>query len=121
VGKIYYEKNALILSAIGAVTGIANGLFGSGGGIIAVPMLKKSGFETKKAHACSLAVTLPLSAVSAVLYYDTVPWNQTLLYIPFGLAGAAIGVTVMKKISPKWLSRIFGILLIAAGVRSLLQ
>ena len=33
-GKVFY-------SFLGALTGFANGLFGSGGGIIAVPMLEK--------------------------------------------------------------------------------
>ena len=54
------EKGKLYFSALGAATGIANGLFGSGGGIIAVPMLQKSGMKAKEAHAASLALTLPL-------------------------------------------------------------
>ena len=53
---------------LGAVTGIINGIFGSGGGIIAVPMLDKAGFEPKSSHASSIAITLPLSIVSAIFY-----------------------------------------------------
>ncbi len=111
-----------ILGLLGAVTGFANGLFGSGGGIIAVPMLKKTGLEVKKAHACSLAVTLPLSVVSAVMYLweNSVNVNQTLILIPFGMAGAVAGCFCMKRISSVWLSRIFGIILIIAGGRNLL-
>lgn len=114
-------KNNTKMSILGAVTGFANGLFGSGGGIVAVPMLKKAGLETKRAHACSLAVTLPLSAVSAIFYSfnHTFDFKGTLPLIPFGLAGALIGTFCMKKIPTVWLSRIFGVILIIAGGRNL--
>lgn len=61
MGKLYFY-------ILGLITGLANGLFGSGGGIIAVPMLKKSGITTKESHATSLALTLPLSIVSCFFY-----------------------------------------------------
>lgn len=110
------------MGLLGAVTGIANGFFGSGGGIIAVPMLKGQGLEAKKAHACSLAITLPLSAVSAFFYGQRVGFDikETLPLIPMGLLGALLGAALMKKIPTKWLSRIFGVILIAAGVRGLM-
>ena len=108
---------------LGAVSGFANGLFGSGGGIIAVPMLKKAGYDTKKAHACSLGITLPLSAVSVIFYLTMssaeLDIKGSLALVPFGLAGAVLGTVLMKKISSVWLSRLFGILLIAAGWRML--
>ena len=50
---------------LGAVTGAVNGIFGSGGGVVAVPMLNGAGIEAKKSHATSLALTLPLSVISA--------------------------------------------------------
>ena len=65
MGKFYFY-------ILGIITGLANGLFGSGGGIIAVPMLKKSGLSTKEAHATSIALTLPLSIVSSIFYYNII-------------------------------------------------
>ncbi len=116
-------KKSIKMSLIGAVTGFANGLFGSGGGIVAVPMLKKTGLETKKAHSSSLAVTLPLSFVSAMFYFINNDSKLDIIYslklIPFGLAGALIGTHFMEKIPAKVLSRIFGVLLIIAGGRNL--
>ncbi len=47
---------------IGAAAGFLNGLFGSGGGIAAVPLLEKNGVEKKKAHAESVALIMVLSA-----------------------------------------------------------
>lgn len=114
------EKGKMRL--LGAAVGAANGFFGSGGGIIAVPMLKRNGFEQKKAHACSLAVTLPLSAVSAFFYAqnNSLDHMNALKLIPFGLAGALLGTALMKKIPSRLLSGIFGALLIAAGIRNLI-
>ncbi|MGN0613486.1 MAG: TSUP family transporter [Porcipelethomonas sp.] len=112
MGKLYF-------CILGAVTGLANGLFGSGGGIIAVPMLKKSGLSVKEAHATSIALTLPLSVISSIFYYDVIKdiFSDTLLIILFGLGGALIGGILMKKIKPKYLKKAFGVLLIISGVR----
>jgi uncharacterized membrane protein YfcA len=114
-GKLYY-------ALCGAVIGTVNGLFGSGGGVAAVPALKHAGLTVKESHASSLAVTLPLSAVSMVVYSlgQDFKWSDALPLIPFGLAGALIGGLVLKKISNVWLKRIFGGLLILAGGRMLL-
>lgn len=46
-GRDFLRKN-MKMALLGLVTGIANGFFGSGGGIVAVPMLKKTGLEPKK-------------------------------------------------------------------------
>lgn len=107
---------------IGAAAGLLNGFFGSGGGIAAVPMLKSADIEPKRAHASSLAVTLPLSAVSALFYLknNAPDFKGTLPLIIFGLAGALIGALWLKKIPTLWLSRIFGAILIIAGVRGLI-
>ena len=43
----------------GVCIGIVNGLFGAGGGMIAVPILKYMGFERKDAHKNAIAVILP--------------------------------------------------------------
>jgi uncharacterized membrane protein YfcA len=114
-GKLYY-------ALCGAVIGAVNGLFGSGGGVAAVPALGHAGLTVKESHASSLAVTLPLSAVSMVVYSlgQDFNWSDALPLIPFGLAGALIGGLVLKKISNVWLKRIFGGLLILAGGRMLL-
>ena len=115
------KKNKMRL--LGTAAGLANGFFGSGGGIIAVPMLKRNGFETKKAHAGSLALTLPLSAVSALFYLENGSFDimEAVKLVPFGLAGAAVGAFLMKRIPVRLLSGLFGALLIAAGIRNLMS
>ena len=71
----------------GAVTGAMNGLLGAGGGMVAVPVLKKQ-MEVKQAHATSIAIILPMSIASAVSYIlngsvkisDAVPYLWGVFY-----------------------------------------
>ena len=109
MGKLYFY-------ILGLITGLANGLFGSGGGIIAVPMLKKSGITTKESHATSLALTLPLSIVSCFFYIRNSD-KRTAIKPHNAYAGAIIGGIIMKKIAPKYLKKAFGIILIISGLR----
>ena len=107
---------------IGGVTGIANGLFGSGGGMLSVPLLESTGLEAKKAHASSIAITLALSIVSTVIYSirGHINYSLALKFVPLGLLGAIIGSWLLKKISNKLLKKIFGVILIISGIRMLM-
>ncbi len=108
---------------IGIITGIANGLFGSGGGTIAVPafeiILKLS---AHKSHATVIALILPLSIISSFVYFKKVEveWMSVLWVSLGGTIGGYVGASVLKKISNKWLHRIFGAFMLAAAVRMIL-
>ncbi len=114
-------KKKMFYYILGLVSGFLNGLFGSGGGIIAVPMLEKSGLEAKKAHATSIAIILPLSVISTVIYMFNKSFDikSAAVYIPFGLIGAVIGSLLLKKIPNSLLRRIFGGIIIASAVKML--
>lgn len=120
--KIFSKKN-ITTAAAGLLIGGINGLLGAGGGMIAVPMLKKAGLEQKEAHANAVAVILPISVLSAVLYVikGYVNISDSLPYIPTGVVGSVLGTLILKKISPLWLKRIFGAFMVYAGVRLLLK
>ncbi len=89
--------------------------------MIAVPALKASGMSQKEAHENAVAVILPLTVLSAVLYIvrGSVTLPDALPFIPAGLVGAVIGTLLMKKISNIWLTRIFGGFMIFSGIRML--
>ncbi len=108
-------------AVIGTAIGLVNGILGAGGGMLAVPLLKKIGIEQKISHINAIAIILPITVVSAAIYLfkDLVDIKAPLIYIPTGLIGAISGTYILKKISPKWLKRIFGALMIYAGVRLL--
>ena len=116
-------KKSLVTLSSGFAIGVLNGLLGAGGGMIAVPILKKMGLDQKKAHENAVAVILPLSILSGALYifkgYVTI--GDAFAYIPTGLIGAVLGTIFMKKISSHWLKRIFGGFMVYAGVRLLLK
>ncbi len=107
----------------GGLTGTVNGLLGSGGGLVAVPVLRSAGLDTRQAHSSSLAVVLPITVVSAALYITggKVSISDALPYIPGGAAGAVVGGLIMTRISPGILRKVFGGFAIWAGLRMLLQ
>lgn len=114
-------KKIIALGGLGA--GLINGLLGTGGGMVAVPALERGGMQPRQAHSSSIAVILPLSAVSAWLYLSGghVSVQDALPYIPGGIAGALIGGWLMRSISPELLRRVFGGFALWAGLRLILR
>ncbi|MFI3175830.1 MAG: sulfite exporter TauE/SafE family protein [Bacillota bacterium] len=113
-------KNNLPIILIGLITGLANGLFGSGGGTIVVPSMEKFlKLEEHKAHATAIAIILPLSVISLIIY----AWESSILFSVAlitsigGVIGGTIGAKLLGKISSVWLHRIFGIFMLVAAVR----
>ena len=107
---------------IGLVAGLANGLFGAGGGTILVPALERfKPLETHKAHATTLAVILPLSVISAIIYVwgVDVNWPAVGFVSAGGVVGGVLGARVLKKISAAWLNIIFGLFLATGAIRML--
>lgn len=116
------KKNTILL-IFGLFTGFVNGLLGAGGGMLAVPALKKAGLEQKDAHRNAVAVILPMTVLSAVLYIlnGRVELADAFVFLPGGLIGALLGTVCLKKISGKWLGVIFGGFMVYAGVRMILK
>lgn len=105
----------------GSLCGFLNGFFGSGGGVIAVPVLKKEGCSEREAHASSVALIFVLSLVTAVSYgfSGSLDFGEAWRFIPWGTAGAAAGAVFLRKIRAAWLKRLFGAIIVAAAVRTL--
>ena len=117
-------KDKKILLALGGILiGFINGLLGAGGGMLAVPLLKKCGLSQREAHENAIAVILPITLLSAgiYLYKDYVNLSDSYLYLPTGLLGAVIATFLLKKLSNAWLKRIFAAFMIYAGARLLLK
>lgn len=115
------KKENVKKAIVGVVSGFIAGLLGSGGGIAVVEGLERTGIEEKRAHATSLAVILPISFLSAVLYFNGgyVPLTETLYLCGGAIAGALIGVFFLSKVKVRLLNRIFTLLILASGVRLL--
>ena len=113
------NSNKLFAAAGGFAVGLVNGLFGAGGGVLAVPMLKKSGLSEKESHAGAIGVMLPLSAFSAWLYLrqGAVELASVYPFLPGGILGAVAGALFLKNINSVFLRGLFGAMMIYAGVR----
>lgn len=108
------------ISSIG--TGLANGLFGSGGGMLAVVVLERiHGLETSKAHATALLVMLPLSVVSILVYLlrGAIDWAHVPWVMLGMLPGSFIGAKLLGRLKSIWVDRVFCLLMLAAGLRLL--
>lgn len=103
-------KNKKTAVLAGTLAGILNGLFGSGGGTVAVPLLKKGRFSQKEAQATALFMMFILSAVSAGIYLfeGHLSFSDAAGYIPGGIFGGVAASVCFKKIKPALLRKIFG-------------
>lgn len=102
----------------GGVVGAANSLFGGGGGMIAVPLLTKTGYEEKVAHATAILVILPISLFSFVLYAWRGLYDFSVL-VPTALgvsAGGVLGAKLLGKLPTEKITLIFAALQFLAGV-----
>lgn len=107
----------------GGLAGLANGLFGGGGGSVFVPLLTRyCKLDQRKAFATSVAVIAPLCALSAGIYWfrGDLELTAALPYLIGGLAGGLIGGKVFRKLSMVWLRRGFALLILYGGVKALL-
>lgn len=114
------KKKLMFLT--GVITGFLNGLFGGGGGMIAVPaFITLIGMEPKKAHATAIALILPTTLISAAVYIFKGYFSLSLdLPVTMGaLFGGIIGALLLKKISNGFLIKLFAAVMLAAGVKLL--
>ncbi|MDR1754609.1 MAG: sulfite exporter TauE/SafE family protein [Eubacterium sp.] len=107
----------------GLLCGGLNGLFGSGGGVIAVPMLEKSGIKAKQSHATSVTLIFFLSLISTAVYAlgGELDYKTAFEYIPWGITGAIPGSFLLKKIPNSLLRRIFGVVMVISAIRILVK
>lgn len=106
----------------GGAAGLANGFFGGGGGMILVPLLTRwCGLDQRQAFATSIAVILPLCALSSAIYWlrGGLDFMLALPYLAGGLLGGFLGGRMFKKLNMVWLRRAFALLILYGGARAL--
>ncbi|MDX1681075.1 MAG: sulfite exporter TauE/SafE family protein [Akkermansiaceae bacterium] len=115
----------LILTAllIGLAAGLLGALCGVGGGIVMVPaFVTVLGLAQKQAVATSMAVIVVTSAVATISNgtgSELIKWKIVAITAIAAALAAWYGSEWMRKLSDPTLTRIFGILLIAFGVKML--
>jgi len=111
-----FKKNARRIFC-GTLVGVANSLFGGGGGMLAVPLLERTGLTQKEAHATAILVILPVSAFSFLLYVLKGLYDFAVL-IPTAIGvsvGGFFGARLLGKLPVKFVGPIFAVLQLFAG------
>ena len=112
-----------LIYLLSTLVGLINGFFGGGGGMLCVPLIEKGlNVENKKAHATAIAVILPLSIVSSVVYIlsnDLDLKNISLLTVGV-LIGGILGAFLLKKLNNKIIRIIFAVVMLVAGIKMVL-
>ena len=107
----------------GALAGMANGLFGSGGGLFLVPLLTRwAKLPQRKAFATSVAVILPLYLVSAGVYWAKggLSLSGAWPYLAGGALGGLLSGRLFRRVPLTFLRRAFGALILYGGIRAVL-
>lgn len=119
-GQNASEKRKIAMCFVSLFIGAINGLFGAGGGMLAVPCLTYVwGLDEKSAHATAIAVILPLCLVSSVVYalkgnYEPSVILPTVIGVTIG---GIVGALLLKKMSANAVSFLFYALMTFAGFK----
>jgi hypothetical protein len=107
----------------GGAAGLANGLFGGGGGMVFLPLMSREAqLDRRQLFATCVGVIFPVCMVSAAVYFlrAEVSIGEALPYLLGGLAGGWLGGKLYGRLSTGLLKWVFAAFLFYAGVRYLL-
>jgi uncharacterized membrane protein YfcA len=110
--------------ALGAVLGFLGGLFGIGGGIIAIPVLVLAfGMTQAMAQGTSLAMMVPVLIVGWWRYTSRhpVPWRPALQIGGLASATTYLVARLATRLEPNTLRAAFGAFLLLLALRMLLR
>jgi len=116
-------KHNLPAQIAGGASGLANGLFGGGGGMVFLPILSRWGnLSQRNLYATCVGVIFPVCLVSAVVYLlrGGTSLLTALPYLVGGLVGGFLGGKLYGEVSTKFLKWLFAAFLFYAGVKYLL-
>lgn len=119
MNKKYFNFN-IKNSVIGSISGFINGIFGSGGGTLLVPILNNIlKVEEHKSHATALSIVVFLTVTSSFIYVSkgTYDLNLTFKVAIGSIIGGIIGAKILCKLTGKFLRISFGIIMIIAALR----
>ena len=115
-----YRKEALI----GLLCGFLNGMFGSGGGIVVVPLMEKIlHLSPKKSHPTTILTILIISLSSSVFYVSKGYFDLGLwFYVSVGgILGGVVGAKLLSKIPKKWLKIVFGAVILTGAYKMIFR
>ena len=114
---------ALKLAVVGTLAGAFSGLFGVGGGVVLVPLLVLwLGYEEREATGTSLAAIVVITActVAAHALYGNVDVRRGMLIGVPAVAGVIAGTGLQQRVSTRWISLGFAVVLAGTAIDLLL-
>jgi hypothetical protein len=120
---MFYMRTTYKYALSGGAAGVANGLFGAGGGMLLVPLLTRwAGLPDKEAFATSISIILPLCLTSLGVYclQGQLDFLGAVPYLIGGFFGGLLGGMLFGRVPDKLLHRGLGLLILYGGLRSLL-
>lgn len=110
----------LKLAPVGALTGLAAGFFGIGGGFLIVPaLIAATGMPMINAVGSSLLAVSAFGLATAINYASSglIDWPLAAEFIGGGILGGAIGMTLAARLSAgkDTLNRIFAVVIFAVA------
>ena len=116
------KKRSMIFALAGILSGIVNGLLGTGGGILTVLFLSKiyakdSSYSTKDIFAITLCSSVIMSMASLLFYLSSGCFSvsDSALYMLAAVPGGVLGAILLEKLSSKTMKLIFALLVVWAG------
>ena len=120
--------------AVGSAIGLKSGLFGVGGGALAIPYFNWLGLPPREVAGTTALLTWPVAVVGALTYglsplpldhalsgvVGSVYWLGVLVMVPATLLTTPLGAMVCRIFPQEQLRRVFGVFLLVAGGRILL-
>ena len=112
---------------LGVAAGFVNGFLGAGGGILIVLSLRKifsrEGIDEKDVFANSLAIMLPVSILSAILYAlrGDLSFSGFDAFVLPAILGGVFGALLLGKLGAKHLKALFGALVIISGILMIIK
>lgn len=131
VPQKYTKKETALLCLGGLGAGLCGGFLGTGGGIVLILLLshlaKKGVFGEesdvqKDVFATTILCILPMSAVSAVIYFQngSIDLVSSVPYFLGGAVGGALGALLLSKLKIRTVKIIFALIVIYSGISMIL-
>jgi len=109
----------LQLAAVGSAAGLFSGLFGVGGGVIAVPLLVLwLAYEEREAAGTSLLAIAVMAAggTAAHAFYGNVHLAEAALVGVPAMGGVVAGTALQQRVPQDRLSLLFAVLLVGVAI-----
>lgn len=117
-------KNTFFLALATFIAGGCSGLFGVGGGIILIPLLRIfTNIPTKEAIHYSLFTIMSSSIIGIVIhsYFQEIPWGSGVAVALVSIPAGMLGAQARNRISEDAINKVFVVFAVAVAVATLFK